>query len=127
MKCVKCLTKIKKATNSCYACGTEIHPMLMPKPKKGMGIASMAIGILATYWALMDLIFALMPYITELSFFRWFATDITAIVITVFVGLIGLILGVVERFKNPNGFNLTGIILAGCCFAISAVALIIIL
>lgn len=131
MYCPNCGKEVNEKAVVCVGCGVPLNNnynnlQINDKPKKGKGIASMVLGIIAVLYCLCafaafdDLDYTLYPY----SGSEQFGFAIGFILIQTILATVGLCLAVSERKKIKNGFNTSGFWLSIVSFAMIAIQFI---
>lgn len=134
--CTNCGEKLNEKAIVCIKCGVATDNYVETKtkvkqPGKGLGIASMILGIVSTWYSFWTLfIFACILISGEyFLIFEKLALGIILLIIPMTLLIIGGTLGISSRNKIKNGINLTGLILnfislVLCLLSISILSLI---
>lgn len=123
--CTNCGEKLHENAAFCIKCGVAINNTnLVTNTKtkgKGLGIASMVLGIIGSFTSFMSL-FLFVCLLVAQEYFVFYEKIILAFVflsIPIILSITGLVLGLVNQTKVKSGINLTGVILgfisAGLC------------
>lgn len=129
MYCRNCGKELDDNIKFCPECGAstgdyeikkEQENMNYDRPKKGKGIASMVLGIIAVYFGFS--ILASATYYEDFGFA--FATGY--VLIPAVLSIISNCLGVSERKNNKNGFNLAGLVLSYVTYGLSFITFVIV-
>lgn len=125
MYCRYCGKTINKEDSFCIHCGaqTGVKPLNQSKPKKGKGIASMILGILAVLYTL-----GALSINFEIEFFNisFVLSDLIGYIIGIYIvelslAIISISLSLSERKKFKNGFNTSGFWLSIAAFILMIV------
>ncbi|MBE6160115.1 MAG: hypothetical protein E7157_03620 [Lactobacillales bacterium] len=133
MYCPNCGKEVNEKAVVCVGCGVPINNnynnlQISNKPKKGKGIASMVLGIIAVFYCLSafaafeEIDNALYPYMDSSS--GKFGFAIGFVLIQSILAIIGICLAVSERKQQKNGFNASGFWLSIASFAMIAIQFI---
>lgn len=110
--CQNCGKEINENAVVCIHCGSAITPLKKKVEGKGLGIASMIIGIVAVYNAFMYTLLGLALISEEELFFQdRILFNMIFNFWPVAMGVTGLALGIAGMSKNKLGFTFAGIIL----------------
>lgn len=124
MYCRNCGKELEENIKFCPECGSNTQMTTQQvadeKPKKGKGIASMVLGIIAAYFGF--------SVLASATFYEDFglAFGLGYILIPMTLSIIANCLGVSERKRQKNGFNLAGLTLAYVTYGLSFITLIIV-
>lgn len=131
MYCQNCGKEINEKAVVCIGCGAPVNNYynnlkINNKPKKGKGIASMVLGIIAVFYCLSA--FAafeeLGSYLYYYSGAEQFGFAIGFILMQTILAIVGICLAISERKNNKNGFNTSGLWLSIASFAMIAIQFI---
>lgn len=131
MFCRNCGKEINKTDNFCNQCGTSTgnNIKLINQNKKGKGIASMVLGILAVIYTLSA--FSLASEIKieySLNSTSGFIGSLIGLfIIELTLAIISISLAISERKKHKNGFNTSGLWLSISAFILMIILLLIII
>lgn len=130
--CSHCGKEVNENAVVCVNCGCAIDGTLITKtkiPGKGLGIASMVIGIIAVFYGMFSMLIS--TVIISLDEFYYFEEKIAFAIICNFLpivlSIIGLSLGCSSIFKTKTGMNITGIILNAITLLISIICITLII
>lgn len=131
MFCRNCGKEINKTDNFCNQCGasTGNNIELVNQNKKGKGIASMVLGILAIMYTLsaFSLVTEIkMEYLLN-STSNFIGSLIGLFIIELTLAIISISLSISERKKHKNGFNTSGLWLSISAFILMIILLLIII
>lgn len=134
--CANCGEKLNEKAIVCVKCGVPTENYVDQKakvkqPGKGLGIASMILGIIATWYSFLTL-FIFVYILAAGEYFLTFekiALGIIFLMLPMTLLIIGGTLGISSRNKIKSGINLTGLILnfislVLCTLSISILSLI---
>lgn len=134
--CANCGEKLNEKAIVCVKCGVPTENYVDQKtkvkqPGKGLGIASMILGIIATWYSFWTL-FIFVCILAAGEYFLTFekiALGIIFLMLPMTLLIIGGTLGISSRNKIKSGINLTGLILnfislVLCTLSISILSLI---
>ena len=125
MYCSNCGEKITKTASFCPKCGNKVNGVAevpvtpaVEKPKRGKGIASMILGILAVIYSIsaLGVCSELDNYLEgeSVAFQNGFAFGV--VLVQLVLAIVGISLACVERRDNKNGFNTAGLALTLVAF-----------
>lgn len=131
MYCSNCGKEVNENAVVCINCGAAINNQKIQflQPKKGKGIASMVLGILAVFYSLIafaSLEAAEIELYGKTSEFQ-FGFAIGFVLIQLVLAIVGICLAVSERKNNKNGFNTSGLWLTIATFIMIAIQFIIVI
>ena len=123
MYCSNCGKKVDEKAVVCVGCGVPLkNNQNIDKPKRGKGIASMVLGILAVFYCLsaLTVIDNLDEhlYLKDSAFQSGFAFG--AVLIQLVLAIVGICLSCAERRDNKNGFNTAGLWLTIIAIVVAA-------
>ena len=131
MYCPNCGKEVNEKAVVCVGCGVPLNNnynnlQINNKPKKGKGIASMVLGIIAAFYCLSafsafdQLDSALYPY----SGSEQLGFAIGFVLVQSIFAIISICLAMSERKNQKNGFNTSGFWLSIASFAMIAIQFI---
>lgn len=131
MYCSNCGKEVNQNAVVCINCGAAVNnqKIQLSQPKKGKGIASMVLGILAVFYSLIafaSLEAAEIELYGKTSEFQ-FGFAIGFVLIQLVLAIVGICLAVSERKNNKNGFNTSGLWLTIATFIMIAIQFIIVI
>ena len=116
--CTNCGNELNENAAFCIKCGIAtnnytINKTKVKQPGKGLGITSMVLGIIATWYSLCSVFFAIILFMTGEYFLMYekFIFGTLFLITPITLLIIGLALGFASRHKIKNGINITGLIL----------------
>ena len=124
MYCSNCGKKVDEKAVICVGCGVPLkNNQNIDKPKRGKGIASMILGILAVVYNLSALgaLYDLDEYLLFKSSDYQTGFAIGLVLIQSALAIVGLCLSCAERRDNKNGFNTAGFWLSIVALVIAAI------
>lgn len=114
--CSNCGKEINENAVICVNCGVAVNNMVSNKkktPGKGLGIASMVLGIIAIFYGMISILMSTVLLMAG-EYFYFEEKIIVSIVfnfLPFILSIIGISLGLGSISKVKSGMNITGIIL----------------
>ena len=113
--CSSCGKEVNENAVVCVNCGVSINssPIKQKQPGRGLSIAGMVLGIIATFYGFFSILISLI-FLATGEYFYIEEKIIISLVFNFFpflLSIIGISLSLASIFKIKNGMNITGIIL----------------
>jgi len=126
MYCYNCGKKVDEKAVVCVKCGVSLKNNIAPAKKGNRGVASMVLGIIATFFALC--MFSRFDELNSWEFLignqSYLSFAIETITLPLILAIIAISLACASRSNEKNGFNAAGLWLSIATFAISAIQFI---
>lgn len=131
--CHNCGNEIDQNAIVCVKCGVSVnniqHTTPVKQPGRGLGIASMVLGIIAIFYGMISTLMCTAIIATE-EFYYLEEKIIVAVIfnfLPIILSIIGLALGLGSISKTKNGMNITGIILSSLTLFICILLIILVI